>query len=439
MSQIAIRIDKLWKQYRTGEEWMSRTLRETIMHTLQSPFRPWFARGASVRSAASNHFWALSDVSLEVRSGEVLGVIGSNGAGKSTLLKILARITKPSRGVAELQGRVVSLLEVGVGFHQELTGRENIMLNGAILGMRRAEIIKKLDAIVDFSELGRFIDTPVKRYSSGMYMRLAFAIAAHLEADIVLVDEVLAVGDASFQARCLGKIGDLRREGRTVLFVSHEMEAVARLCSQVAWFEGGQVRRIGRPSDCIAEYLLRNVERNGFVLFQPPCRFPGDLPLVVHSVRLSDSAGACGHVFSTRSNIQFEIEWENYAELESPRIGFVLQTADGVNVLTSIDNSVPQRLLVAPGRRVSSSVLPGAILNDGEYVLCFGADSEAEVPFHRSVSPPLVRFQLVEDRPAAGKRDGPEDVRDGRWPGVLLLDLQWRRRPAASPSATNPA
>ena len=225
-----IQAERVSKQYRIGtREVAYETLRESIMEAARSPLKRLRRRNGE---SSNDTIWALEDVSFEVTPGEVVGIVGRNGAGKSTLLKILSRITEPTSGRIELYGRVASLLEVGTGFHPELTGRENIFLNGAILGMKKAEIDRKFDQIVDFAEIERFIDTPVKRYSTGMYMRLAFAVAAHLEPEILLIDEVLAVGDAAFQKKCLGKLGNVAKGGRTVLFVSHNLQAVADLCSR---------------------------------------------------------------------------------------------------------------------------------------------------------------------------------------------------------------
>ncbi|HEX7956508.1 MAG TPA: ABC transporter ATP-binding protein, partial [Pyrinomonadaceae bacterium] len=249
MSAI-IRVEGLGKQYRIGARGASYdTLREALMGALRAPLR---GRGAS---GGEEIFWALKDVAFEVEPGEVLGIVGRNGAGKSTLLKVLSRITEPTEGRVELYGRVASLLEVGTGFHPELSGRENIFLNGAILGMRRAEIARKFDEIVAFAEIERFIDTPVKRYSSGMYVRLAFAVAAHLEPEILIIDEVLAVGDAAFQQKCLGKISSVARQGRTVLFVSHNMVAVKTMCTRALLLHGGRVADDGPPVRVVNGYL----------------------------------------------------------------------------------------------------------------------------------------------------------------------------------------
>lgn len=226
------------------------TLRDAIAGMIQSPLKLLRSNGHS----KAETLWALRNVSFDVQPGEVVGLIGRNGAGKSTLLKILSRITRPSHGRVELYGRVGSLLEVGTGFHPELTGRENIFLNGAILGMKRAEIVRKLDEIISFAELEKFIDVPVKRYSSGMYIRLAFAVAAHLDPEVLIVDEVLAVGDGAFQEKCLGKMNDVAQGGRTVLFVSHSMGSVADLCSRCLFIDGGELKEDGPPAEVIARY-----------------------------------------------------------------------------------------------------------------------------------------------------------------------------------------
>ncbi|MGH9800669.1 MAG: ABC transporter ATP-binding protein, partial [Blastocatellia bacterium] len=258
MNDLRIEAVNLSKRYSlVGKRERYKTLRDHIADSVTAPFRKIgaaFRRGASESNGAKNTFWALQDVSFEVKAGQVIGIIGRNGAGKTTLLKLLSRITEPTSGYADVYGRVGSLLEVGTGFHQELSGRENIFLNGAILGMQRSEIERKFDEIVAFAEVERFIDTPVKHYSSGMYMRLAFAVAAHLEPEILLIDEVLAVGDAAFQKKCLGKMGEMTKEGRTILFVSHNMGAVRSLCNKGLVLSEGRLIESGDISRCIESY-----------------------------------------------------------------------------------------------------------------------------------------------------------------------------------------
>lgn len=254
MNEVVIRAEGLGKRYRVGEREPHTTLRDALAGLAGAPAR--FLRGAAGngRRGGRRHIWAIRGVSLEVHPGEVVGIVGRNGSGKSTLLKVLARITRPTEGWAEVRGRVGTLLEIGTGFHPELTGRENAYLSGAILGMKRGEIARKFDEIVAFAELESFMDTPVKYYSSGMYTRLAFAVAAHLEADILFVDEVLAVGDLGFQRKCLGKMDEAAHTGRTVLFVSHQMNQIRRLCKRCLWFDAGEIRASGPTVEVVTAY-----------------------------------------------------------------------------------------------------------------------------------------------------------------------------------------
>lgn len=263
MSNLAIRVEGIGKRYRlgeTGSTQLYKTFREELTRALTSPFHQWRLGQPSSDGDRQGYIWALKDVTFEIKRGEVVGIIGRNGAGKSTLLKILSRITEPSKGYAEIYGRVGSLLEVGTGFHPELTGRENIYLSGAIMGMKKSEIDEKRDDIISFAEIEKFIDTPVKRYSSGMFVRLAFAVAAHLEPEILLVDEVLAVGDAIFQKKCLGKMSEVSREGRTVLFVSHNMQAVRQLCNRAILLQSG-TKTVDDETSKTIEYYLQDGNR----------------------------------------------------------------------------------------------------------------------------------------------------------------------------------
>jgi lipopolysaccharide transport system ATP-binding protein len=262
MNDVVIRAENLGKQYRIGERAPYLTLRDALARAVSAPVRSFRSSSPLSRTSGTSQIWALKDVSFEVHQGEVVGIIGGNGAGKSTLLKILSRVTKPTLGHAQIRGRLGSLLEVGTGFHPELTGRENTFMNGAILGMSKKEIARQFDAIVAFAEIEKFIDTPVKYYSSGMYVRLAFSVAAHLEPEILLVDEVLAVGDVAFQKRCLGRMGAVAKQGRTVLFVSHNLGAVALLCKSVIVLEQGRVKTIGDTQKAISEYLAGIKDRS---------------------------------------------------------------------------------------------------------------------------------------------------------------------------------
>lgn len=257
MNNRIIKVAGISKKYKFGRKQPYLTLRDSISYLFKNPFSNLRRKGQNDNGLKDDEFWALKNISFDVNKGEIIGIIGRNGAGKSTLLKILSRITPPTAGEIILRGRVASLLEVGTGFNQELTGRENIFLNGAILGMSRAEIKAKFNDIVEFADIDKFLDTTVKHFSSGMYMRLAFAVAAHLEPEILIVDEVLAVGDTAFQKKCLGKMEDVSKEGRTILFVSHNMDAIKRLCERAILLEKGQIKMIGKTKDVIDEYNVK--------------------------------------------------------------------------------------------------------------------------------------------------------------------------------------
>src|SRR3989440_7842054 len=299
-------IENVSKRYRIGGLHPGYfTFREMLEGIARAPFRRW--RGANGNGAPTRrNFWALKDVNLEVKQGELLGIIGHNGAGKSTLLKILSRITKPTTGRVKLDGRVGSLLEVGTGFHPELTGRENIYLNGAILGMRRAEITRKFDEIVAFSEVERFIETPVKWYSSGMYVRLAFSVAAHLEPEILIMDEVLAVGDAAFQQKCLDKMHEIRQQGRTIFFVSHNMPAVTRLCRRVLLMQQGQITADGAAQEVVNTYLSSSWNIGAERVWTDE-EAPGNAVVRLRRVRARNEAGETTAVADIRRPIGFEI------------------------------------------------------------------------------------------------------------------------------------
>ncbi len=326
MSDIAIRVAELGKQYHIGkkrERYIA--LRDVLADAFVGPFRRAIKllRGQATGAAELDEIiWALKEVSFEIKQGEVVGIIGCNGAGKSTLLKILSRITEPTEGYAEVHGRVGSLLEVGTGFHPELTGRENIYLNGAILGMRKAEIERKFDEIVDFAEIEKFLDTPVKHYSSGMYVRLAFAVAAHLEPEILLVDEVLAVGDIGFQKKCLSKIGAVAREGRTVIVVSHNMAVVQNLCQRALLLVDGKLDYVGITEDCVRRYMeatpaLAEAETD---LSCHPVRRRGCLPLL-NSVRLTGRDGNPTTRFLSGEMMKIELKFNPVIQLDDPQFG----------------------------------------------------------------------------------------------------------------------
>ncbi|HWR50094.1 MAG TPA: ABC transporter ATP-binding protein [Bryobacteraceae bacterium] len=315
-ARFAIRAERLSKRFRLGVAQPSyKTLRDSVMDALKAPAR-MFRPGRTGKP----EIWALRDVSFVVRPGEIVGIIGRNGAGKSTLLKVLARISEPTGGYAEVRGRVGSLLEVGTGFHPELSGRENVLLNGAILGMRRAEILRKFDAIVDFAEVGPFIDTAVKHYSSGMQLRLAFAVAAHLEPEILFMDEVLAVGDAAFQKKCIGKMGAVSHEGRTVIFVSHNMAAIKELCTRVMWIEGGAIQADGDVDDVIEAYLA-SVATKKFSHFDEEHRF------VIEEVAVKGASGAEAVQFAPGDDLIVDITYDAKEPLDGPHFAVLVEGA----------------------------------------------------------------------------------------------------------------
>ncbi len=302
MTDVVIRAENLGKLYHIGERVQHRSLRDVLARSLRAPARLWRRKPANAKEESSL-LWALKDVSFEVRQGDVVGILGRNGAGKSTLLKILARVTKPTKGLADIHGRMGTLLEVGTGFHGELTGRENVYLSGAILGMKKAEIQRKFDEIVAFSEVEKFIDTPIKHYSSGMQMRLAFAVAAHLEPEILLVDEVLAVGDMEFQRKCLGKMKDVSSGGRTILFVSHNMAAVQSLCTRAIVLKGGEVfSDCADPADAVEAYVSSGSAPGQF--WQRPAKLTTDTPMVFRTL----TANVLGAQPSHRLRIVAELE-----------------------------------------------------------------------------------------------------------------------------------
>lgn len=375
MSEPSIIVQGVGKRYRIGSAQAGyTTLRDVLVRWAKSPFK----RGSKSGRSADT-IWALKDVSFQVERGQVLGLIGENGAGKSTMLKLLSRITEPTEGRMEIRGRVGSLLEVGTGFHPELTGRENIYLNGAILGMKRGEIESKFDEIVSFAEVETFIDTPVKRYSSGMYLRLAFAVAAHLEPEILLVDEVLAVGDAAFQRKCLGKMSDVAQQGRTVIFVSHNMSAILRLTQETIVLEGGRIALRGPTPEAVDHYMTSGMDRAGERLWDQDEGLRSAGPFLPLALRVRDQAGrVVGEVSSTQP-FHIEVEYELEQDITGLRVGIYLHTSRGEPVFTSFDTDDPQayeRLSAREaGRYVSRCTIPANLLNEGRFVVGMNASS----------------------------------------------------------------
>ncbi len=374
MSEYAIRAENIGKRYRLGETVGNySTFRESLTEWLRrSPKK-------DVDQADANDLWALRHLNFEVKQGEVLGIIGRNGAGKSTLLKVLSRVTEPTEGYAEIHGRVGSLLEVGTGFHPELTGRENIFLNGAILGMKRSEIGAKFDEIVDFSEVEQFIDTPVKRYSSGMYLRLAFAVAAHLEPEILVVDEVLAVGDAEFQRKCIGKMSDVAQEGRTVLFVSHNMSAILRLTTDTMVIEKGKMVLRAPSAQAVDYYLSQGFSEEGSRQWQADEVPASAGPFKPIELRVVNAQGHEANTVRSVEPCSIEMEYEIAEPITGLRVGLYLMSTRGEYIFTSFDTDEPEQyeaMTVRPaGRYVSRCRIPADLLNEGRYVIGVNASS----------------------------------------------------------------
>lgn len=393
MSELAIHVENLGKRYQIGERIGSyRTLRDQLARlfnqgqkrrqalTDHDPANGDLATGRPSSVSRQHHIWALRNASFDVKQGQVLGIIGPNGAGKSTLLKLLARVTEPTEGYAEVYGRVGSLLEVGTGFHPELTGRENIYLNGAILGMKRAEIENKFDEIVAFAEVEGFIDTPVKRYSSGMYLRLAFAVAAHLEPEVLVVDEVLAVGDAAFQRKCLGKMSDVAQQGRTVLFVSHNMSAILRLTEETLVLRGGQLVLRAPTPEAIDFYMTSGMAQAGERRWEAD--EPGSLaalPFRPISLRVIAPGGRTTGQVLASAPFQVELEYELTQDITGLRVGLYLFTSRGEPVFTSFDTDDPLAFdrhgSRVAGHYVSRCSIPANLLNEGRFVLGVNASS----------------------------------------------------------------
>jgi lipopolysaccharide transport system ATP-binding protein len=416
MSDIAIRAENLGKRYRLGQREPYKTLRDVVTNAFTAPFRRWRKQNLPVsqstfRDGKSDYIWAVKDVSFEIKHGEVVGIIGRNGAGKSTLLKILSRTTDPTEGYAEIYGRVGSLLEVGTGFHPELTGRENIYLNAAILGMKRREIDQKFDEIVAFAEVEKFLDTPVKHYSSGMHVRLAFAVAAHLEPEILLVDEVLAVGDAQFQKKCLGKMGDVAKGGRTVLFVSHQMGSIAQLCNKALLLDKGEVAQTGSVQHVVNHYM--NMSTSGVIGYEADATSRSkDIAIIkAHSY---DAEGNASANFTHNQEIVIIItckvnHWVSGAEVrlavrDSKRRVFTTDTE-----LIAQNGQIPQELC-------ATVVIPAGLLRPEHYFFTLA-----------TYLPNQVIFDLVEDAFSITVIDGGSKyaASEGLDYGCVFVDCKW--------------
>jgi lipopolysaccharide transport system ATP-binding protein len=433
-ADIAVRVRHLSKQYRIGASRSNQMFREVLADALRKPLRrlKQLALGGTADDR-SRQIWALRDVSFDVERGQIVGIIGPNGAGKSTLLKILSRITEPTAGRVEIHGRVGSLLEVGTGFHPELTGRENIYLSGTFLGMRKAEIDAKLDAIIAFSEIEKFADTPVKHYSSGMYVRLAFAVAAHLEPEILIVDEVLAVGDAAFQRKCLSKMEDVRQHGRTVLFVSHNMSAITRLCQRAILISGGTVQQDGRAAQVTSSYLLSSLKTMAERVWPDPAAAPGDDVVRLRRIRVRSTEGATLQAADIRRPIGIEMAYDvlKPGYFLAPRLEVFNES--GLCVFSTLGLEPDWRTRPRPmGRLVSTAWIPGNYLAEGTLLVAprvFSPDPLKSHFYERDA----IAFQVVDSLDGDSARGDWE----GAIPGVVRPLLEWTTT-TVDPTATEP-
>jgi lipopolysaccharide transport system ATP-binding protein len=420
----AIVAEKLGKRYRIGAIRAERTFREALSSVGTAPFRTMsrsFGGTSPARESAEN-IWALRDASFVIDPGETVGLIGRNGAGKSTLLKILSRITTPTTGRAAIYGRVGSLLEVGTGFHMELTGRENVMLNGAILGMSRREVAAKFDEIVDFADIERFIDVPLKRYSSGMQMRLAFSVAASLEPEILLVDEVLAVGDANFQRKCLGRMEEVSSSGRTIVFVSHNVSAVLRLCRRVIMLEQGSVVADGPATAVVRSYLDEGVGRSAERLWGE--RTNGDDVATLRAVRVVDSVGEISESIDIRNDIFISVEYDRHDTSLDTSVNLHFFNDEGICLFVSNDSTsadVASLQIAAKGRVRSVCRIPGNFLAEGTVYVHAAVSSYNPTRVH-AYEADAVAIQVI-DSMASGTARG---AYANDLPGVVRPFLDWR-------------
>jgi len=426
-----IRVERLGKQYRIGAGGGPySTLRESLVAAARAPLQRLRGR----RPPPEARLWALKDVSFEIEPGEVVGVIGRNGAGKSTLLKVLARITEPTAGEVDLYGRVGSLLEVGTGFHPELTGRENIYLNGAILGMSRGEVARKFDEIVAFAQVERFLDTAVKHYSSGMYARLAFAVAAHMGSEVLLVDEVLAVGDAEFQKKCLGKMAEIGALGRTVLFVSHSMPMILRLCPRVLLLADGHLVADGRPQEVTRQYLDSDFGSPAERTWADQKSAPGDEVVRLRSVRVLNSQGEVSETVDIRKPVFVEVEYWNLQHRLHPTVSMHFINEDGTCLFVTNDwnNREWWKSPRTPGLVRSTCRIPGNFLAEGRLFLLVAVCTYNPDHVH-AIERDAVSFQVIDKSDG----DGVRGVYSPAWPGVVRPMLEWKVE--AVPHAKNSA
>lgn len=422
MGDIAIKIENLSKQYRLGVVG-TQTLRGDLQRfwwKLRGKGDPTLKVGQENTLAErgdSEYVWALQDINLEIKKGEVLGIIGKNGAGKSTLLKILSRVTGPTTGTIKVNGRLASLLEVGTGFHPELTGRENIYLNGAILGMTRAEINKQFDAIVDFAGIAKYIDTPVKRYSSGMYVRLGFAVAAHLNSEILVVDEVLAVGDAEFQKKAIGKMQDVSKgQGRTVLFVSHNMASVKRLCTRAILLAQGKITKRGTPDEVINHYLTNSImnKTEGEIKWEENLA-PGDDNLKLLSVKLVSENGEIRNTFRQDENFYISINYKLIQSIRGYRFNINFESTHGEVIFASSSHSLTKEIIEPKNYNLKLEI-PKYLLNKKTYIISINSG----IPGVKFIFKPMKVLSLniigMDSHGSTFKED---------WPGFVAPKLRW--------------
>jgi lipopolysaccharide transport system ATP-binding protein len=412
MSNPVIRVEHLSKKYTVGrQQGGNASLRDTITASVKN------FTAANKRTSAYEEFWALKDVSFEIEQGAKVGVIGRNGAGKSTLLKVLSRITEPTEGRVSIYGRVASLLEVGTGFHPELTGRENIFMNGSILGMSKVEIARKFDQIVDFAEVERFLDTPVKRYSSGMYVRLAFAVAAHLEPEVLIVDEVLAVGDATFQKKCLGKMQEVSQGGRTVLFVSHNMASIRALCPKTLFMKNGQLLLDASTEDAIDRYLAEDSDDGVAMVDWAEQTAPQSSEIRFSKAYVLNDGHEYASTIDCRKDFTLALDYEVLKPIQGLRIGFAMQNIEGVPICGSNDPAALPDTAWQIGRYTTYCNVPGHVLNAGNYSVLFGADVSPYNGNFLVLTPYCLTF-TIEDF----EGHGPMNT---RLPGVVRPRLAW--------------
>jgi len=422
MSDVIIRAENLGKKYTIGhqaENGRYMALRDVLVHNAKSLWnktKDLVSGKPIIQGDTMEEVWALKDLNFEIKRGEAVGIIGRNGAGKSTLLKILSRITEPTTGRVTIKGRVASLLEVGTGFHPELSGRENIYLNGTILGMTRAEIKRKFDEIVAFAEVERYLDTPVKRYSSGMYVRLAFAVAAHLEPEILVVDEVLAVGDAQFQKKCLGKMEDVTEEGRTILFVSHNMQAINRLCKRSLLLQSGVCAADGESEKVVNLYLSKNI------VFQSEVTLPAapDIPMRLRKISVMDIYGNKSGHLEMSDPFEIEILYEINSPVTGAHVICFIYNSEGINILGSGDaDCSPERLkLRQRGVYRSRFQVPAQLLGEDRYFLTVSLGIPFIQVYDRHEG--IISFEIFDNK---SRR---RQWQHTRRPGILGLELLWK-------------